>query len=92
MQNNMVELFQNLKEEGYVDVYFLPEQYDADSPDFLEHGIKYDLSYDWNEFCRSLLHLKEETIQLINEEEKVFVSGNKNTDSQEKITYQIIFK
>lgn len=94
MENNMIELFHNLKDEGYVDIYFLPEQYDADSQEFLEHGIKYDLSYDWDEFYRSRLELEEGTIQLINEEEKVFISGEKNEKAKDqgRITYQIIFK
>lgn len=92
--NNMIELFENLKEEGYVDVYFLPDQYEEDKQNIEEHGIRYDLSYDWNEFCRQQLKLDENTILLINENEKVFIKGNKadSPDDQEWLDYQIVFK
>lgn len=95
MENQMIELFENLKDEGYVDVYFLSDQYDANAENIEEHGIKYDLAYDWDEFCRSQLKLDEESILLINQEdEKVFIKGNRKDASgkQEELEYQIVFQ
>lgn len=96
METNMKELFDNIQDEGYVDIYFVPEESDGSkgSGYLTEDGIKYRATDDWEYFCQNRLNLDERTIQVIRENEQVSITGHKpgeDADS-ELVSYRIAFK